>query len=235
MKKTIIILMAVLAITTQGIAQNDKGYIGISLGPSIPLGDLASKNFDNDAAGWADLGAIVDFSFAYKLGEGNFGITALLRGQSNPIDAQALANELANQLPGVSWTVESESWGIGGLLFGGFGTFPVSDKAAFDIKAMIGFLNASSPELTFTASVPGAAIWVRQSSASATSFAYLLGAGFKFDIGERFYLLTNLDYLGSNPEFSNVQTTTSEGSGTTNTWSQTMGTLNLSIGIALKI
>jgi hypothetical protein len=235
MKKIIFSLIAVMTFVLQSQAQDKKGYIGLSIGPSIPMGDLASKDADNDAAGWANTGAIFDISFAYKLGNGNFGISALLRGQSNPTDAQSLADELANQVAGVNWTVESAGWGIGGLMFGGFGSFPISEKSSFDSRAMIGFLSATSPEITITGSGPGGTVWVKQSSTASTSFAYLLGAGFKFDLGKKLYLLTNLDYLGSNPEFKNVETTASDGTREKNTWSQSMGTINLSVGIALKL
>jgi hypothetical protein len=235
MKKVVIGLILLTTISIQLKAQNEKGFIGISLGPSIPMGDLASKNPNNSAAGWANTGAIFDVSFAHKIGGGNFGITALLRGQSNPVDVDAFAEELVNQSPGVKWTVESSSWGIGGLMFGGFASFPVSEKASFDTRVMIGFLSSASPDYTITGSGPGGTAWVKQGTTTATSFAYMFGAGFKFDIAPRLYLLTNLDYLGSKPEFRNVETTTSLGERQRSTWSQNMGTLNLSIGVALKI
>lgn len=235
MKKIVFSLIMLLSLTTQSYAQETKGYIGISLGPSIPMGDLASKDIDNESAGWANTGALVDISFAYKLGKGNFGITALLRGYSNPTDAQAMANEFAKEFPGATWTVESDSWKIGGLMLGGFGSFPISEKSSFDTRVLIGFVNASSPALTVTENDAGSSIWVKQSSTSATSFAYLIGAGFKFEIGSKLYLLTNLDYLGSKPEFSNVETTSSGGNRTTDTWSQSIGTLNFTAGIALKL
>lgn len=58
MKKVIILLiLAFLGINSQ--AQDERGYFGISLGPSIPLGDLASTDIDNDAAGWATTGAVL--------------------------------------------------------------------------------------------------------------------------------------------------------------------------------
>jgi len=199
------------------------------------LGDLASKDADRDEAGWANTGAILDISFAYKLGSGNFGITALLRGQANPTDAQSLADELANQTSGVRWTVESASWGIGGFMFGGFGSFPISDRTSFDARAMLGYLSATSPEITITGSGSGGTAWAKQSRTATSSFAYLFGAGFKFELGKKLYLLTNIDYLGSNPEFRNVELTTSLGTREKNTWNQSMGTLNLSIGVAVKI
>lgn len=235
MKKVIFSLVALLTIATQSYAQDEKGYIGISIGPSIPTGDLASKDADNEAAGWANTGVMFDISFAYKLGEGNFGVTALLRGQANPTDAQGLADEFASQNPGINWTVESDAWSLGGLMFGGFGSFPISEKASFDTRAMIGFLSATSPELKVTGTGSGGTAWVKQGSTSATSFAYLIGAGFKFDIGSKVYLLTNLDYLGSNPEFNDVELTASDGSKETDTWSQSMGTINFSVGLALKL
>lgn len=235
MKKVILSLFFLTTISSQIKAQDEKGFIGVSIGPSIPMGDLASKDANNDAAGWANTGAIFDISFTYKLGKGNFGLTALLRGQSNLTDAQALVDEIANQYPGINWTVESGNWGVGGLMFGGFGSFPISEKASFDTRAMIGFLSATSPEITITGTDPGGTAWIKQESTAASSFAYLLGAGFKFDIGRKLYLLTNLDYLGLNPEFRNVETTTSLGTREKSTWGQSMGTINLSIGIALKI
>ena len=45
------------------------------------MGDLASKDIDNESAGFATSGAIFDITVAYKLGKGPFGITAMLRGQ----------------------------------------------------------------------------------------------------------------------------------------------------------
>lgn len=235
MKKGILSLILLTLISLQIQAQDDKGFIGISVGTSIPKDDFASKDANNEAAGWANTGAIFDISFAYKLGGGNFGITALLRGQANPTDAQAFADEFANQFAGVNWTVESASWGMGGLMLGGFGSFPISESASFDTRAMIGFLSATSPEITVTGTVPGGTVWVKQGTKPASSFALLLGAGFKFDVGSRLHLLTNIDYLGSNPEFRNVETTTSFGTRERSTFSQSMGTLNLSIGLALKI
>lgn len=235
MKQFIFSILAVFTISTQCYAQGKKGFIGIAFGTSIPFGDLSSKDIDNEAAGWANSGAVFDITFAHKLGDGLFGITGLLRGQANPTDVGALADEFANEYPGVYWTVESDGWGIGGLMVGGYGSFPVSDKISFDPRAMIGFLSASSPEWTIVGTGPGGTAWVKQSSRTATSFSYLMGAGFKFDIGKKLHLLTNLDCLGSRPEFMNVEVTASDGSRDIDTWSQRMGTLNLTVGLALKI
>jgi opacity protein-like surface antigen len=236
MKKVLLSFLVLISFALKMDAQDKKGYIGVSLGPSIAIGDFASKDADNEAAGWANTGAIFDISFAYKLGNGNFGLTALLRGQANTTDAQALVDEFKYQYPDFIWLVESGNWSIGGLMLGGFGSFPISDKTSFDARAMIGFLNASSPEIKITGIDSSfSSAWIKQSSSSASAFSYLIGAGFSFGIGNRLCILTNVDYLGAKPEFSKVRTTTSTGEQFTDTWSQNFGTLNIGIGIGIKI
>ena len=96
-------------------------------------------------------------------------------------------------------------------------------------------MNASSPEITITGSGPGGTAWVKQSSVDASSFAFLIGAGFKFNVGNKIILLTNLDYTATNPEFKNVELITSLGERAVSTWSQGIPSINLGLGIALKI
>lgn len=117
-----------------------------------------------------------------------------------------MAQEFANEFPGISWKVESDFWSIVGVLFGGFGSFPISRKATFDTRAMVGFINTNAPAFTITGTGLREA-WLKQEKASATSFAYLLGVGLKFYKGSNLCLLTNLDHLAANPEFSNVELT----------------------------
>jgi hypothetical protein len=231
-KNFILLALAVLCISN-GLAQN-KGYVAISIGPSIPVGDFASTDANSESSGFARPGAIFDISFAYKLGK-NFGIAALLRGQANRVDTEAFENEL-NRRTGSRWTADSESWTTGGLLFGGYGSFPVSPKTSFETKALIGFLNATSPELYVTLNGSGGTGWVRQSSETATAFSYLLGAGFKFDAGKKICLLVSVDYLGSKPEFSDVTITSSNGGAAQKTTiSQSIGTINFGFGVGYKL
>jgi hypothetical protein len=226
--------MIILFWATDSFSQ-DKGYVAISLGTNIPIGDFASSDANNKSAGYATTGGISDISFAYKFGE-NFGMSALIRGQANPTDAQSFADEIAKQFPGSNVTVDSKTWGIGGLMFGGYGSFPISEKVSFDTRAMIGFLNATSPDITVTLTGSGGSAWVKMNSTSSTAFSYLIGAGFKYDAGRKVCLFANIDYLGANPEFKNVETTDNTGATlSTNTFSQSFGTISFSIGIGLRL
>lgn len=220
---------------SQANAQNPRGHIGISFGPSFPVGDLGSKDVDKEGAGWANPGLVGELTFGYTLGNGHFGLMGIVRGQSNAMDADGFEDELQNIDPTIEWDVEAESWKLGGVMFGMFGSLPVSPKAYFEPRFLLGFMRATSPEYTLNASYMGTSIWVKQSDATAAALAFLVGAGFKFDIGTNVYLLANLDYLGTNPEFKNIELTASDGSRFTDTFSQKMGTFNMSLGIALKL
>ena len=112
-----------LFITVLGNSQ-DKGYIALSAGPSFPTGDFGSKDVNNESAGLANTGAIIDLTFAQKFGK-TFGMTLMLRGQVNGVDTDPLLNELIVEAPDVSWSPESENWTIGGIFGGLYGSFPM--------------------------------------------------------------------------------------------------------------
>lgn len=231
MKSVLLSFLLAAGLCSSAVAQNEQGYIGLSVGPSIPVGNFASTDLNNETAGLAKPGAIFDISFAYPLGQGSFGIMGLLRGQANPFDAQALADELARMSPGTAFTVEAKPWSVGGLMAGGYGVFYVTDRTSFEARAMIGFMNASSPEIK----IKTGSDWVRQSSVAGNTVGFLVGAGFRFDISKRMYLLTMLDYMGEKPEFKDYEITSSTGENAKDTFSQPMGAINLSIGLAFKL
>lgn len=234
MKKCILSLAFVSCIVLHAVAQDEKGFVGISLGPSIPMGNFAVRSLVNDNAGFAKLGASFDVVAGYKLGGSHFGITAMLRAQAHAYDTQPLAENLTFQAPTVNWNVESPAWRIGGLLLGGFGSIPISEKIYVDARAMAGLVNATLPQLYITGTDLAETTWVKRDASTASSFAYLVGAGFKFNIAPKIYLLTNIDYVGTSVEFTNVGLTTSIGERVTYGFEQDMATMNLSVGVAFK-
>lgn len=232
------LLVTVFTLFTFSVkAQSEqKGFLSLSLGPSIPIGDFASTDINKEEAGFASTGAIFDLTFGYKLNK-QYGFMAMLRGQANAFDTEALETALENDNPNVNWNVTGDSWGIGGFLVGGYRSAPVGEggKTNFQLRALIGFLSSSSPEFSFTATSGGVVASGKQFEASATAFSYLLGAGFTHKIASNFNLLVNLDYLGANPEFNNVESRTTLGGQTTvstSTFSQSFGAINIGGGIA---
>ncbi len=232
--KNFLFLFTISILTiTNSFAQN-KGYLALSAGPSIPIGEFASKDPNNTKAGCATTGVSLNLSFAYKLGK-KLGLAALLRSQSNSFDNEAFENELETQT-GASWTIDSKPYTTRGFMLGGYGAFPISETVSFNTRALFGFLSTNSYELTSSIDNSGGAAWFKISSVSATSFAYLLGGGFKFDVSENVCMLINIDYLQTKPEFRNIQITSSNGGPPSKaTASQEMSTINIELGIGIRL
>ena len=234
MKPQFLLSILFIFISVIGFSQ-DKGYFAVSAGPSFPNGDFGSKDVNNESAGLANTGAIFDLTFAQKFGK-TFGMTLMLRGQVNGVDTDPLVNELKVAVPEATWSAEADTWGIGGFMAGLYGSFPLdpSGKVTFDTRAMIGFIDATSPQITIYGDYLGTLFWVNTESAHAGAFAYLIGAGFRFNLGNHFCILTNVDYQGSTPEFEDVVSRTSVGSNTSNTYQQSFGTVNVGVGIGWR-
>jgi opacity protein-like surface antigen len=227
------LLIAILTLISLNVF-SQKGYVAISAGPAIPNGHFASKDFYNESAGWAETGYLIDLSCSYKLGK-NFGLSVLLRSRSNNMDNSAFESELT-RVTGTSWTVESEPWILRGIMLGGYGSFPISEVVSFDTRALIGYLSANSVEIDASINGSGGSAWVNQSSVSATSFSYLLGAGFKFHLSKSVCLLAQADYQYAEPEFRGVDIRSSaSGQISTNNIRQLMGTINIGFGLGILL
>ena len=228
MKKNLFLLLVILFNFLQGFSQN-KSMVSISMGPSFAVGNFANKNPNNSTSGIATTGVVFDIHFTHLLNE-NLGIAAILRGQSNATDAKAIEDEMKKMYPQVQWSVQSNYWGIGGLLFGGFGTWPLYNKCSFDAKFLIGIANATSPEITITGKSALSTEWVKQNSTPSNTFAFMPGVGLNVHPTNRISILLNLDYLLANPDFINVNTYSSTGQLVKYAFSQKMETINISLG-----
>jgi hypothetical protein len=233
--KALLLLTVLIASSTNSIAQEKRASFSFSLGPSFPVGNFASKDYDNTKAGWALPGVAADLVFSHKVGNGNFSLSAMSRSQFHMMDGLAYVNELDANLPDAGWSIEVDGWSTGSLLLGGNGSFTIAKNATFEPRLMVGYMAARLPDYTVLGSVNGSRFWVKQVSTTAVSFSYLLGAGFKFDLGKKCMLLTQMDYLGGAPEFSQVEILTSSGNRSFDTWRQNTSTINLTVGIGVKI
>lgn len=101
--------------------QNEKrkGFIGLSIGPSIPLGEFKDEGLANTGLN------ITLVNFGYMLSD-NFGIAGSWYGGAHTIDAS-------------SFGVSDGMWSYGGLMAGPLFSTPLNDKIDFDIKALIGY------------------------------------------------------------------------------------------------
>ena len=94
-----------------------KGYIGISMGASIPVGAYADPS-----DGAAKTGVQLNLAnFGYLFTE-NIGVSAIWFGAAHPVSE-----------------INYNPWGFGGIMAGPLFSFPVSKNADWDFRPMIGY------------------------------------------------------------------------------------------------
>lgn len=121
--------MSISIITTNLFAQNNekKGFIGISIGPAIPIGSFANKSLSDPHAGFAKTGYSDSFiNFGYLFNK-KFGISASIFYNEHNVDK----------------SVTEDWWKLSGVTAGPMYALPLSEKLTFDIKAKIGFLGTT--------------------------------------------------------------------------------------------
>jgi hypothetical protein len=238
MKKTFVFLLLFFSWTIGARSQEasiSNGYIGISAGPCFPTGEFESSNIENDAAGFAKTGFHVDLSLTYKLGK-NFGIAAMLRGTSHPFNKEAFYSFFNLLGFGGTYTLNADNWRTGSVLFGGYGSFPISkSRTTFDAKLLAGFANARFPALNLSYSFFGTSATSFSESKTDLSFQYLLAAGLQFYASDKIAVLADLDVSGASFEFANIKSTDDTGQESQFTKSQNVTLVTLSAGIAIKL
>lgn len=104
-----------------------KGYIGLSLGVSVPVGSFA-----DNSDGMANAGTHLNLvNFGYLFSE-NFGIAFFWFGAANPLD-----------VPGY------DPWSYGGIMAGPLLSFPQSQKVEWDFRPMIGYAATTLPDVGY--------------------------------------------------------------------------------------
>jgi len=123
--KDVLILFIVTSITLTATAQEQKrkGYIGISIGPSIPIGEFKEE-------GWANTGAslsLINFGYLFN---SRIGIAANWFGGAHTVDVSQF--QLADGM-----------WSYGGLLIGPLVSAPIGRNVDFDARVQMGFSAAN--------------------------------------------------------------------------------------------
>jgi len=108
--KTILVLLALITWLHATAQKKERietnGYIGLSMGAAIPLGNFAKKDISNDKSGYAKTGVNLSLlHFGYRFGK-HFGIAAAWLGIINPVETKDFAS-----LSSTPWSCPSPSGG----------------------------------------------------------------------------------------------------------------------------
>lgn len=239
MRNYALIIFAFIFLFFPGRAHSQEGdvYVSLGAGASIPFGEYASTDFDDEASGFARPGGNFNIAFGYRFNE-YISLTGLLNGCVNRYDyvkvQEWLTEQYAQALPDTRWVVESKSWGTGGLMGGITGSLPlVTNRFFLEARALGGFLYAYSPAVYITGEETGSddkVLDIEQSTAA--SWVLDLGAGFRYNRTHRQYFILMADYEYAEPYFKDVLATgTNIEMPRSDAFRQQMSTINVSIGI----
>lgn len=128
MKKIVLffaLALLALSVSAQWGSQERKGYIGLSVGPSIPIGAFGSSTGEG---GLAKTGVQLNLvNLGYLFSE-HVGIAGSWFGTANPFDIDGF-----------------DPWIYGGLMVGPLVSFPVGEKVDWDLRPMVGYSVVTEP------------------------------------------------------------------------------------------
>jgi hypothetical protein len=203
MKRNFILLTIVfISLLTVNAKAQVKNYLGFFGGLSIPQGDFAKSNYDNNKAGFAKTGGTFGLDGAYYVYK-NLAIGATIsyqdQGELNVNDANILATGYTSSFHADQSTVI----GVGryqsvNILLGPQYSFAYS-KFILDLRASVGIIKTFSTPGTNTVlvGVPEQTQTFYQRSASVANFAYGGNIGLRYKLSDNLSLALRGAYINS--------------------------------------
>jgi hypothetical protein len=234
--------------------------LSLSIGPSQPVGKFADKNANDNQSGLAKHGGLIDISYSYLLKHSSFGLTASLRGRLNPIDLGAAVAPVAEANPGYQWSEPGASWKTAALMVGAYHCRTVARKVQVREAILLGVAEAYLPAYSASGihqtddTSAESLIELNGKKAYATTFSGVATLGISYQWTKKFALLAGVDFWYLKPYFKSVTVSETMATGfivpgqlslqnaatisyqeSTTSYTQPMNSIDLSIGISMRL
>jgi len=210
-----------------------RNYVGLAVGPSFPLSSFKNTQISDSTSGFAKTGVGFTFNYSYRFTH-NLGVIVLINYGSNGFNYEAYTDSLEVLHPTHDVSVINNSnWSGGGILGGLFLTFPFSDNFSWDVRGSFGFYGIYSPQVTINAvnkDDPNDKSEYYRERASAFSYVYSFGTGFKYALNN-YYILVFVDYYNSPLTFKNAYGWDWDNQPFETTFKQNVSKIELTFGI----
>lgn len=199
-----ILLISQVSLFAQRKYADENGFLGFTMGPSIPIGAFGETNaFNETTEGFAKTGMTFNIlSMGYRIYE-FVGVSAMLNYGTNDLNKEAL-NTLFNDqaAQGTQYlSVASSPYSYGSLMAGIYFTFPVG-IVDIEFRGLGGVAYAQMPEITANREAGGYLVQdIMQKEATSVSYSYDAGIGIKFSIMDELYFIGFIDYFRTDHEF----------------------------------
>ncbi|WP_080054244.1 outer membrane beta-barrel protein [Spirosoma aerolatum] len=228
MKKLLFISLIGLISLAQAQAQNKpNAFVEVFGGINTVSGNFSQADYSNASSGFAKAGYVLGVQGAFFFG-GNLGLGVTLSQSDYGVNTMALADGYREDFDVDEATVASKHYKFNNLLVGPYYSFAFG-RVTLDLRGLVGISAATLPALrvaledqsTFT-----------QNKATATGFAYQVGAGLRVPIVKNLGLSLRADYANTKPKFVVAYDNINNSSGRTITgYNQPVSNINGTLGI----
>jgi len=189
-----------------------------------------------------------------------FGLIGVVRGRINGVSGDGAASAFAEQFPTYQWSVNSKSWQTAAVMVGVYSASITNRKWNAHTALTAGLAKAWLPEIILTGIQDSSAqggdanmIQVSNRKANATTFTAMIKLGVSYALTKKLSLTAGLDFWYLKPKFTVVQAVAfaqhliipgvynlANGSSVsynqvTGQYSQSMNSLNLAVGVSMKL
>jgi hypothetical protein len=200
--KKILSGLFIITLFALSVHAQDKSFIGVTGGLSVPGGNYSKGDYSNDKSGFAKTGFNIGITGAWYFKKSHWGIGGILSythyGFKN---AQSIADGYKE-----AFDVDSTTAYIKGsnqtvnILIGPYYNIAFG-KFNLDLRVLGGVVNATLPgnEIYLEEGIDN---HLTQKKATATAFGWQGGASLRYAITSHIGVLAGLDYFYSKPDFT---------------------------------
>lgn len=221
---TVLLLQAQDMPEKQTMKKENKMYLALSVGPSVPLGKFGSKStLPEDGAGFANTGIKLGLHYGYLIGK-NFGLASNIGYARYKLDEDAINSMMVVDDP--TFKVSADHWQYYSFLVGPMATVTANDKLNFDFKVLGGLTHTNFPVISAATSSSSAS----SSENWQSAFAWQLETTMRYHFNPRTCFFTNFDYLKTKP-VTNI--TITNGGTESSEVEQHISVISLTVGVGL--
>lgn len=226
MNRLLIFFLLVGIITAQA-QHKPNAFIEVFGGISAPAGNFNKADYTNSASGFAKSGYVAGVSGAVFFG-GNLGLGVTLSQTDYGVNTSALANGYLGNFAVDEATAYSKHYKFNNLLVGPYYSLAFG-KLTLDLRGLVGVSAATLPALRVALEDQSE---FTQNKATATGFAYQVGAGLRYTLVKQLGVSLRADYTATKPKFVVSYTNVNNSSGRTiSGYNETVSSLNGTVGI----
>ncbi len=199
MKRTFLTLLTILFF--HGIYAQDILNLQVSSGVAIPLGRIASGNFQDSSAGYASTGGMLEFRMGIKplkyVGICFSGGLGMLPINTAPIKKHVFLQNGIDQRP------QANNYRFGYASAGFMFAYrpPIKDRWILDASITGGYLWAEMPDISV---VQTNTIYYKSYQSYGGGWMVSANFSFRFRVYKSFYIGSGLEYMYARPHFTNL-------------------------------